>query len=284
VEQTVGGILSAETERLRADVERLQGPSWWLPRSFRRRRRPSDLGAAPPSRGPRELTTAATAGDREDDISVRGFLRELRWMAPTVALTVLAVHMLRDDPPPLGLTLFLAVFLLVGLTPALSLWASAKVGVHVDDQQLTVGPAARLPGASAGVHPGGAQPGQPVRILGDPLDRPPGGRGRGDTPEQLGLMRKTQAEHSNRSQHTDAACDTIPQHQENARSPARLPGNLVVRSTSRRPTITARGRKAMASTKVEIRSPGPRWETSLRMPADALITFVLKSPWQSQPR
>jgi hypothetical protein len=47
VEQTVGGILRAETQRLQADVDRLQGPLWWLPRSVRRRR-PSDPVAAPP--------------------------------------------------------------------------------------------------------------------------------------------------------------------------------------------------------------------------------------------
>jgi hypothetical protein len=48
VEHTVGGILSAETERLRAETERLRGPSWWLPRFFRSPR-PPDRGAAPPS-------------------------------------------------------------------------------------------------------------------------------------------------------------------------------------------------------------------------------------------
>jgi hypothetical protein len=49
VEHTVGGILSAETERLRAKAERLRGPSRWLPRLCRKPRPPSDPSSARPA-------------------------------------------------------------------------------------------------------------------------------------------------------------------------------------------------------------------------------------------
>ena len=60
--------------------------------------------------------------------------------------------------------------------------------IGVDDQQLDLWLAAGGPGTSAGMGPGGPQPGQPVRVGGDSLDHPPGGRGRGHQAEQLRLI------------------------------------------------------------------------------------------------
>jgi hypothetical protein len=60
--------------------------------------------------------------------------------------------------------------------------------VGVDDQQLHVRVAAGGPGAATGMGPGDAQPGQPVRVPGDAVQHPPGGRGRGDLAEQLRLV------------------------------------------------------------------------------------------------
>ncbi len=110
LEQTVGGILSAEAERLRADVERLQGS--WLSRSFRRRR-PSDPGSAPPGRGPREMAAAATA-----DISLRGYLRQLRWIAPALLVGFLGLWALGvARGTSLAAALFLWAFITVALGP-----------------------------------------------------------------------------------------------------------------------------------------------------------------------
>ena len=61
-----------------------------------------------------------------------------------------------------------------------------RVGVH--HQQFEVGVGAGRPGVGAGMSPGGAQPGQPIGILGRPRHHPPGGRGRGDLAEPLGLV------------------------------------------------------------------------------------------------
>jgi hypothetical protein len=61
-----------------------------------------------------------------------------------------------------------------------------RVSVH--DQHLDSWIATDGPGARAGMGPGGTQPGQPVRILGQALDDPPGGRGGGHRPEQLRLV------------------------------------------------------------------------------------------------
>ena len=60
--------------------------------------------------------------------------------------------------------------------------------IRIHDQHLNVGVGASGPGAGPGVSPGGAQPGQPVGVDGDPFEDPPGGRGRGHLAEQLGLV------------------------------------------------------------------------------------------------
>jgi hypothetical protein len=124
VEQTVGRILSAETERLRAETERLRGASRWLPRFFRSPRAP-DLGAAPPSRGPRELP-AATVADRDDGISVRGYLRDLRWIAPGTLVACLGIWALRGRGMSLPEVLFLWLLLTVAGGPLI--WLRYHVG------------------------------------------------------------------------------------------------------------------------------------------------------------
>ena len=125
VEHTVGGILSAETERLRAEAERLQGPWWWLPRFLRKPRRPSDPSSAPPGRGSRQMTAAAGAEDRDDDTSVRGYLRELRWIAPgllVVWLGLWALGMARQGVP-LAAALLSWAFITVAVGPLLWVWS-----------------------------------------------------------------------------------------------------------------------------------------------------------------
>jgi hypothetical protein len=129
VEHTVGGILSAETERLRAEAERLQGPWWWwwwwwLPRFLRKPPRPSDPSSAAPGRGWRQMTTAASAEDRDDDISVRGYLRQLRWIAPgllVVWLGMWALVMARQGVP-LAAALFSWAFITVAVGPLFWVW------------------------------------------------------------------------------------------------------------------------------------------------------------------
>jgi hypothetical protein len=124
LEHTVGGILAAETERLRAAAERLQGPWWWLPRFLRKPPRPSDHGPASPSRGAPQMPTAASTQDRDDDLSVRGYLRELRWMAPGLLVAFLglwALDMGRQGVP-LAAVLFLWAFVTVADGPLLWVW------------------------------------------------------------------------------------------------------------------------------------------------------------------
>jgi hypothetical protein len=127
VEHTVGGILSAETERLRAEAERLQGPWWWLPRFLRKPRRPSDPSSAPPGRDLRQMTAAASAEDRDDDISVRGYLRQLRWIAPgllVIWLGMWALGMARQGVP-LAAALFSWAFITVAVGPLI--WVRSSV-------------------------------------------------------------------------------------------------------------------------------------------------------------
>ena len=84
-------------------------------------------------------------------------------------------------------------------------------GVQVHQQQLAVGVRAGLPGTSAGMGSGRAQAGQPVRVGRQPLHHPPGGRGRGDLAEQLGLR----AQHPKIAQAVPAIGQhhgQIPQH------------------------------------------------------------------------
>jgi hypothetical protein len=116
VEHTVGGILSAETERLHAEAERLQGPSWWLSGLFRKPRRPSAPVSARPSRHPRQLTPAA-ADERDNDISVRGYLRSLRWIAPGLLVACLGMWTLGARGMSLPWALFLWVVLMVAVGP-----------------------------------------------------------------------------------------------------------------------------------------------------------------------
>ncbi len=128
VEHTVGGILSAETERLRAEAERLQGPWWWLPRFLRKPRRSPDPSSAPPGRGSRQMTAAASAEDRDDDISVRGYLRQLRWIAPgllVVWLGIWALGMARQGVP-LAAALFSWAFFTVAVGPLIWLRSSVR--------------------------------------------------------------------------------------------------------------------------------------------------------------
>jgi len=126
VEHTVGGILSAETERLRAETERLRGPWWWLPRFLHKPRRPSDPSSAAPSRGSPQMTTAASAEDR-DDISIRGYLRQLRWIAPLLLVACLGLWALGlARGMPLAAALFLWAFLTVAVGPLLWLRASVR--------------------------------------------------------------------------------------------------------------------------------------------------------------
>ncbi len=127
VEHTVGGILSAETERLRVETQQLRGPSWGLPRFLRKPRRPSDPSSAPPSHGSRQMTTAASAEDRDDDISVRGYLRQLRWIAPgllVVCLGLWALGLARGMP--LAAALFFWAFLTVAVGPLIWLRSSVR--------------------------------------------------------------------------------------------------------------------------------------------------------------
>ncbi len=127
VEHTVGSILSAETDRLRAEVERSRGPSWWLPRFLRKRRRPSGSGSAPPIRGPRQTTTAATNNGRDDDISVRGYLRHLRWIAPGLLVGCLGMWALGARGMSLPLALFVWVLLTVAVGPLVWLrWIGSR--------------------------------------------------------------------------------------------------------------------------------------------------------------
>jgi hypothetical protein len=58
--------------------------------------------------------------------------------------------------------------------------------VRIHDQQLDVGVGASRPRASAGMCPGGTQPGQSVRILGSSFDDPPGGRVEATGPNSSG--------------------------------------------------------------------------------------------------
>ena len=60
--------------------------------------------------------------------------------------------------------------------------------VHIHDQQLDVGVGAGGPRAGASMGPGGTEPGQPVGVLGNPLDHTPSSRGRGHRAEQLRLV------------------------------------------------------------------------------------------------
>ena len=129
VEQTVGGILSAETERLRAEIERLRGSLWWLPR-FLRGRRPSDPGAAPPRRDPSEMPTAAIADDRDDDISVRGYLRQLRWIAPLLLVGCLGMWALGARGMSLPAALFLWAILTVAVGPLIWLRVAVRRGTQ----------------------------------------------------------------------------------------------------------------------------------------------------------
>jgi hypothetical protein len=127
VEHTVGGILSAETERLRAETERLRGPLWWLPRFLRKPRRPSDPSSAPPSRGSRQMTTAASAEDRDDDISVRGYLRQLRWIAPGLLVACLGLWALGlARGMQLAAALFFWAFITVAVGPLIWLRSSVR--------------------------------------------------------------------------------------------------------------------------------------------------------------
>jgi hypothetical protein len=76
--------------------------------------------------------------------------------------------------------------------------------VRVHDQHLDRWIATGRPHPGAGMRPGGPQPGQPIGVVGDPLDDPPGGRGRGHRAEQLRLV----AQHRQVAQ----AIATIGQH------------------------------------------------------------------------
>jgi hypothetical protein len=67
-----------------------------------------------PSRHPRKLQTAAPADDH-DDLSVRAYLRQLRWIAPGLLACCLAVWALGK---PRGMSLPWALFLWAILTVA----------------------------------------------------------------------------------------------------------------------------------------------------------------------
>jgi hypothetical protein len=113
VEHTVGGILGAETERLRAKAERLRGPSWWLPGLFRKPRPRSDPGSARPSRGQSQVTPTA-ADERDNDISVRGYLRSLRWIAPGLLVACLGLWAFGGMSLPRALFLWGLLMVAVG--------------------------------------------------------------------------------------------------------------------------------------------------------------------------
>jgi hypothetical protein len=128
VEHTVGGILSAETERLRAEAERLREPSRWLAGFlFRKPRQSSDLGSARPSRGPPQLTSAAT-DERDHEISVRGYLRSLRWIAPGLLVGCLALWAFGARGMSLPWALFVWVLLTVAAGPLLWLRLDVRRG------------------------------------------------------------------------------------------------------------------------------------------------------------
>lgn len=127
VERTVGGILGAQAERRRAGAERVRGPSWWSPRSSRRRRWPSDPGSATPRRGAHGTPTAATANDRDDDVSVRGYLRQLRWIAPGLLVAFLGLW---ASGVARGMSLPAALFSWAFVTVAVGPLVWLRVGVR----------------------------------------------------------------------------------------------------------------------------------------------------------
>jgi hypothetical protein len=97
--------------------------------------------------------------------------------------------------------------------------------VRIHHQHLDVGVTARGPGTGTGVRPGGAQPSQPVGVLGGALDSPPGGGGRGDRAEQLRLV----AQHRQVTQAVTAVGQhhrQVPQHGR-----VRMPAAPAVRLT-----------------------------------------------------
>jgi hypothetical protein len=79
-----------------------------------------------PSRHPRQIPTAAPADDRED-FSVRGYLRQLRWIAPGLLIGCLALWALAK---PRGMSLPWALFLWAILTVAVGplIWLRHGVG------------------------------------------------------------------------------------------------------------------------------------------------------------
>jgi hypothetical protein len=79
-----------------------------------------------PSRHPRRAPTGAPA-DEHDDISVRGSLRQLRWIAPLLLVCCLAVWALGR---PRGMSLPWAVFLWAILTVAVGPMVWLRVGVR----------------------------------------------------------------------------------------------------------------------------------------------------------
>jgi hypothetical protein len=79
-----------------------------------------------PSRHPRQVPTAAPADDRED-ISVRGYLRQLRWIAPGLLVCCLAVWALGK---PRGMSLPWALFLWAILTVAVGPLVWLRHGVR----------------------------------------------------------------------------------------------------------------------------------------------------------
>jgi hypothetical protein len=70
---------------------------------------------------------------------------------------------------------------------------------------------AGCPGAGAGMDPGGAQPGQPVRILGQALDDPPDGRVEATGPNSSGWSRKA-ARSLKQSPPSASITAKVPQH------------------------------------------------------------------------
>jgi hypothetical protein len=128
VERTVGGILGAQAERRRAGAEReVRRPSWWFPRSSRRRRWPSDPGPATLSCGAHGTPTAATANHRDDDLSVRGYLRQLRWIAPGLLVAFLGLW---ASGVARGMSLPAALFSWVFVTVAVGPLLWLRLGVR----------------------------------------------------------------------------------------------------------------------------------------------------------
>jgi hypothetical protein len=74
------------------------------------------------------MTTAAMDDDPDDDISVRGYLRQLRWIAPGLLVGCLGMWALGARGMSLPLALFLWALLMVAVGPLVWLRVGVRSG------------------------------------------------------------------------------------------------------------------------------------------------------------